>query len=98
MLNCFTGIGRLEEDAAIMLVKGETRSWFTIGIPALRRQRDGNETDTVACLLLGDKARLLTPYLKEGVMVGVRGRLVNGEEGLIVSVNEVNFLQRKERD
>lgn len=94
MLNSFVGIGRIVNDAE--LVDGEAR--FELGIAPIPRAgqlRPEPPHDIIPVFVPGERGALLAPYLNEGVLAGVRGRLHSREgKGVWLEGAEINFLNR----
>jgi single-strand DNA-binding protein len=106
MLNSFLGIGRVGQDAEVVVTRnGDPMARFSIAIDRIRRKGQTGEPDWIRCHLFGDRARMLAPYLTKGTLVGISGRLesyrTTGETArqlVRVDVSEVNFLGRPQRE
>lgn len=99
-LNSCLQIGRLGRNAEVRVTKnGDPMAVFSIAVDRIARKGQDSNPDWIPCILFGDRARLLAPYLTKGSLIGIAGRLESyknsdGNSRLQVNVAEVNFLSR----
>lgn len=104
MMNTYLAIGRLGRDAQLKITRnGDPMAQFSVAVDRPRRKGEDSDPDWIPCILFGDRARLLAPYLTKGSLVGISGRLESyknsdGNSRLQVNVAELNFLSRPARE
>ena len=102
MLNQLVLVGRIAEEIQIKENEdGQKKSIITVAVPRSYKNENGEyDTDFIDCILWNMVAENTAEYCRKGDMIGVKGRLQNQENKLIVVAEKVTFLStnKKEED
>ena len=95
MLNQTILVGRLVEKPTMENGVAE----ITIAVPRSYKNEEGvYETDFINCILNGVVATNTCEYCKKGDVVGIKGRLQNNDNQLVLMVEKVSFLSSAKRE
>ncbi len=86
MMNNVMLVGRLVEDIKVEDKKGYLKLLVT---------NANKTTTTIECYLWDQLPENLEEYCHSGDIVGIKGRLENGDNGLYVQVEKMTFLSSK---
>lgn len=107
MINQVALTGRVTRDARMVEIQDNRHfTGFTVAVQA-RKSRDGIErTDFIDCQIWNERAEKLTPYLTQGLLIGVTGRIhsyhITDKDGnikyyTVVSAENLTFLESSNR-
>ena len=94
MLNQLVMVGRLTEDVEVQQIDDDKIvAFIKIAIPRSFKNQDGEyDTDIIECMLYNTIASNTAEYCKKGDLVGIKGRLENKEDKMIVVAEKITFL------
>ena len=100
MLNQTVIVGRITKDIEIKeLENGKKVVNLTIAVPRSYKNEEGiYDTDFIPCTLWNAIATNVSEYCKKGDLVGIKGRLENKEDGLVLIAEKVTFLSSGKKD
>ena len=100
MLNQTVIVGRITKDIEIKeLENGKKVVNLTIAVPRSYKNEEGiYDTDFIPCTLWNTIATSVSEYCKKGDLVGIKGRLENKEDGLVLIAEKVTFLSSGKKD
>lgn len=102
MLNQIVLVGRLTSNPAVVKEENKTVS-ITLAVPRSYKNADGEyETDFIPCLLWNSVGETTLEYLKQGDLIGIKGRAqsveVDGKIEIQIVAERVTFLSQKKED
>lgn len=100
MLNQTVIVGRITKDIEIKeLENGKKVINLTIAVPRSYKNAEGiYDTDFIPCTLWNYIATNVLEYCKKGDLVGIKGRLENKEDKLVLVAEKVTFLSSGKKD
>lgn len=94
MLNQTVLVGRLTGELQVKELEGDKKvSYITLAVPRAYKNEEGiYETDFIPCTLWNALAENTAEYCKKGDLVGVKGRLESGNNGIELIADKITFL------
>lgn len=94
MLNQIVLVGRLNDNPTIQELEGGTKvSYIKLCVQRTYKNEEGiYETDFIPCTLWNGLAENTAEYCRKGDLVGVKGRLESGNNGIELIAEKVTFL------
>jgi len=100
MLNQFVCVGRIVSDPQINETEnGVKNTIITLAIPRTYKNIDGiYETDFISCMLWKGISENVVNYCQKGDLVGIKGRLQEKDNKIVVVAEKVSFLSSRKED
>lgn len=94
MLNQIVLVGRLTGELQVKELEGDKKvAYITLAVNRAYKNEEGiYETDFIPCTLWNGLAENTAEYCKIGDLVGVKGRLESGNNGIELIAEKVTFL------
>ena len=100
MLNQVMIVGRIANEVEVLETEnGKKVGYITIASQRSYKNEDGNyETDFIPCTLWNGIIENVAEYCKKGDIVGIKGRIQNDNDKLVIVAEKVTFLSTKKGD
>lgn len=99
MLNQTILVGRIAKEVEVKEVDNRKVAYVTLAVQRSYKNEEGvYETDFVPCTLWNGIAENVAEYCRKGDLVGVKGRIQNENNGLVLVADKVTFLSSKKED
>lgn len=94
MLNQVFLVGRLTGDVTVKELEGDKKvAYITVAVQRAYKNEEGiYETDLIPCVLWDMIAENTAKYCRKGDLVGVKGRLQSGDNGIELVTDKITFL------
>lgn len=94
MLNQTILVGRLTGDPQVKELEGDKKvAYINLAVNRAYKNEEGiYETDFIPCTLWNAIAEHTAEYCKKGDLVGVKGRLESGNNGIELVAEKITFL------
>ena len=99
MLNQTILVGRIVKEVEVKEVDNRKVAYVTLAVQRSYKNEEGvYETDFVPCTLWNQMAENVAEYCRKGDLVGVKGRIQNENNGIVIVAEKVTFLSSKKED
>ena len=100
MLNQTILVGRIVKEVEVKETdNGRKVAYLTLAVQRSYKNENGEyETDFVPCALWNAIAENVAEYCKKGDLVGVKGRIQNENNGIVIVAEKVTFLSSTKKD
>lgn len=99
MLNQTILVGRIVKEVEVKEVDNRKVAYVTLAVQRSYKNEEGvYETDFVPCTLWNGIAENVAEYCRKGDLVGVKGRIQNENNGIVIVAEKVTFLSSKKED
>ena len=99
MLNQTILVGRIVKEVEVKEVDNRKVAYVTLAVQRSYKNEEGEyETDFVPCTLWNGIAENVAEYCRKGDLVGVKGRIQNENNGIVIVAEKVTFLSSKKED
>ena len=100
MLNQTILVGRIVKEVEVLETdNGRKVAYLTLAVQRSYKNEEGEyETDFVPCTLWNAIAENVAEYCKKGDLVGIKGRIQNENNGIVIVTEKVTFLSSTKKD